>query len=233
MRFFNGKFWRRQWLEWRLSLFVIVFVVVPVKSSFADWNWVPSSSMNPTILEGDLVFVNKAAYDLRVPLTWKRVSRWSDPQAGDIVVLFSPDDGIRLVKRVIGVPGDTLEMKNNILFLNGKRLKYDLLPDNAIAGLEPDLKARSVFARETVGSREHAVMAIPAIATPRRSFGPVQVPESKYFVMGDNRDVSQDSRYFGFADREQVIGEATRVIVSFNILDSYQPRLGRFFSRLD
>lgn len=225
-------FLRRQWSEWRSTIFVILFGLVPLKSSFADWNWVPTSSMNPTILEGDLVYVNKLAYGLRVPLTLKRVSQWGDPEKGDIVVLFSPDDGTRLVKRVIGVPGDSLEMRNNILFINGERLKYDRLPQDAFEGLESDLRARSIFAQETLGEREHAVMAIPAIATPRRNFEPIVVPEGKYFVMGDNRDVSQDSRYFGFADREQIIGEATNVILSFNILDKYQPRLSRFFTEL-
>lgn len=232
MRFFQRSFLKRQWAEWRSTLFVIVFVFIPIKSSFADWNWVPTSSMNPTILEGDMVYVNKLAYDLRVPLTLKRVNRWADPEKGDIVVLFSPDDGIRLVKRVIGVPGDSLEMRNNILFVNGKRLIYESLPEAAFAELEAELSSRSIFAKETLGDREHAVMAIPAISTPRRSFESMVVPEGKYFVMGDNRDVSQDSRYFGFADREQIIGEATNVIVSFNILDKYQPRFSRFFGEL-
>ncbi|MDQ8198283.1 signal peptidase I [Pelagicoccus enzymogenes] len=225
-------FIRRQWSEWRSTILVILLGIVPLKSSFADWNWVPTSSMNPTILEGDLVYVNKLAYDLRVPLTLKRLSRWGDPEAGDIVVLFSPEDGTRLVKRVVGVPGDTLEMRNNILFVNGQRLRYEVLPENVFDGLEADLRARAVFAKESLGDREHAVMAIPAVVTERRRFARLQVPEGKYFVMGDNRDLSQDSRYFGFADREQIVGEATAVIVSFNILDRYQPRLGRFFTEL-
>ncbi|MBD5779365.1 signal peptidase I [Pelagicoccus sp. NFK12] len=225
-------FIRRQWSEWRSTILVILLGIVPLKSSFADWNWVPTSSMNPTILEGDLVYVNKLAYDLRVPLTLKRLSRWGDPEAGDIVVLFSPEDGTRLVKRVVGVPGDTLEMRNNILFVNGQRLRYEVLPERVFDGLEADLRARAVFAKESLGDREHAVMAIPAVVTERRSFARLQVPEGKYFVMGDNRDLSQDSRYFGFADREQIVGEATAVIVSFNILDRYQPRLGRFFTEL-
>ncbi|MBK1877133.1 signal peptidase I [Pelagicoccus mobilis] len=226
------SFLRRQWLEWRTTLFVIVFGLVPLKSSFADWNWVPTSSMNPTILEGDMVFVNKMAFGLRVPLTMKRVGRWADPEPGDIVVLFSPEDGIRLVKRVIGVPGDRIEMRDNQLFVNGERLKYGALPVGFSSGLEKNLEKRAVFAEETIGRRGHAVMAIPSVLGARRSFEPIEVPDGKYFVMGDNRDVSHDSRAFGLADREQIIGEATHVIVSFNILDRLQPRWSRFFSKL-
>ena len=81
----------------------------------ADLNWVPTGSMNPTILEGDCLLVNKAAYDLRVPLTFQRVARWAEPERGDIVICFSPTDGTRLVKRVIGLPGDTLELRDNDL----------------------------------------------------------------------------------------------------------------------
>ncbi|MHC4425186.1 MAG: signal peptidase I [Planctomycetota bacterium] len=120
MRKSIGKLWR----EWRMTVLFIVFVVIPVKSSLADWNWVPTGSMNPTILEGDLIYVNKIAYDLRFPLTMHRLAKWSDPGRGDIVVCFSPDDGIRLVKRVIGQPGDTIEMKDNALFLNGEPVGY-------------------------------------------------------------------------------------------------------------
>lgn len=226
-------FIRRQWKEWRATLFVIVFVLVPMKSSFADWNWVPSGSMNPTILEGDLVYVNKLAYGLRVPLTFQRVSRWADPERGDIVVVFSPADGIRLVKRVIGVPGDTIEMSKNRLIINGRQLEYDVATEEALKGLDKELLDQSIFAQETIGDRKHIVMEIPQMSSDRRSFDKLVVPEGKIFVMGDNRDLSQDSRYFGFADREQVIGEATNIIVSFNILDAFQPRLSRFFTSLN
>src|SRR5436189_3492651 len=104
----------------------IVLIVLSFRSSIADWNDVPTGSMKPTILEGDLVFVNKLAYDLKVPFTLWRLGEWSDPQRGDIVVFFSPKDGTRLVKRVIAGPGDTLEMKNNVLLLNGQRMDYQL-----------------------------------------------------------------------------------------------------------
>ena len=85
----------------------------------ADWNDVPTGSMKPTILEGDRVFVNKLAYDLKVPFTTWHITEWSNPHCGDIVVFFSPKDGKRLVKRVIGLPGDTVELQNERLVING------------------------------------------------------------------------------------------------------------------
>ncbi|MGA2093846.1 MAG: signal peptidase I, partial [Sedimentisphaerales bacterium] len=118
------QFIRRMWKEWWKTLAVIVFVIIPLKSSIADWNWVPSESMNPTILEGDLVYVNKLAYDLRFPLTLHRLAKWSQPERGNIVICFSPEDRTRLVKRVVGLPGDTIEMKANVLLINGEPLSY-------------------------------------------------------------------------------------------------------------
>ena len=236
MTMVRKKIWQflgGQWHEWRCLIFFFVFVLVPVKSSLADWNWVPTGSMNPTIVEGDLVYVNKAAYDLRVPLTKLRLHQWADPKNGDIAVMFSPADGIRLVKRVVGIPGDVLEMRNNILFLNEQQLDYGPLSSEASEDLEVELREVSVFAEEDLAGRKHAVMSTPQIRVGTRSFEPVKVPDGKYFVMGDNRDNSGDSRSFGFVERRLIVGRVQAVIASFNKLDKYQPRFGRFFSGLD
>jgi signal peptidase I len=187
--------------------------------------------MNPTILEGDLIFVNKIAYDLRIPLTMRRLAKWSDPERGDIVVCFSPEDGVRLVKRVIGLPGDTIEMKNNTLFLNGRPVDYTKISRKYTELLSGKRKVRCVLAIEDLDGISHAVMSIPSIEA-IRSFGPVAVPQGSYFVMGDNRDSSRDSRYFGFVDRESIVGKAKGVIGSIDITDKYQPRFGRFFESL-
>jgi signal peptidase I len=225
------RFGRRLWRQWWVTVLIIVFVVIPVKSSLADWNWVPTGSMNPTILEGDLIYVDKLAYDLRIPLTLHRVTRWSDPQRGDIVVCLSPDDGTRLVKRVIALPGDTVQMRNGLLLLNGLPLTYSQADSGYAADLPHNLAARCFCTMEHLDSKTHAVLSIPTIQA-MRSFGPVTVPEGYYFVLGDNRDVSRDSRYFGFVPRQSVLGKARAVIISFNILDIYQPRLDRFFTSL-
>jgi len=227
-----GQFVLKMWKDWWKTLFVIVFVVIPVKSSLADWNWVPSGSMNPTILEGDLVYVDKVAYDLRIPLTMHRIARWSDPERGDVVICFSPDDDTRLVKRVIGLPGDTVAMRKNILFINGQRVFYTEIDSRYEEHLPAKLKRSSVLATENLEGHAHAVMSTPSIPA-ARDFGPVTVPDGSYFVMGDNRDNSRDSRYFGFVDRDVIVGKATRVLLSFNIGDKYEPRLTRFFAPLD
>jgi len=226
-----GKYVRSLWKEWRLTVFFIVFVVIPIKSSLADWNWVPSGSMNPTILEGDLIYVDKVAYDLRFPLTMHRLAKWSDPKRGDIVICFSPEDGIRLVKRVIGQPGDTIEMRNNTLLLNGVPVGYTKIDTQYAGHLTGNLKERCILATEDLDGTTHAVMSIPSVQA-MRSFGPVAVPPDKYFVMGDNRDCSKDSRFFGFVRRELIVGKAKGVIGSFDTTDMYQPRLKRFFAPL-
>lgn len=218
------------WREWVRPLGVIAAIVFPFKSAIADWNWVPTGSMKPTILEGDLVLVNKLAYDLKVPFTLQRVAEWSDPARGDIVVLFSPSDGTRLVKRVIAGPGDTLEMRGNRLLLNGRALDYEVL------GLQPFSAeiyedAAAIIAKER-GDNSHLVMSLPSRGA-MRSFAPVTVPAGKYFVMGDSRDNSFDSRYFGFVERKQIVGRSRRVLLSFDKNHYYVPRLKRTFSSLD
>ena len=227
------NFLKKQWKEWRLFVFLVIFVVIPFKSSLADWNWVPTGSMNPTILEGDLIFVNKLAYDLRFPLTLHRIAKWSDPKRGDIVVCFSPEDGIRLVKRVIALPGDKVSMINNTLYINGERLDYEKEVDKKYEQYLPEEeKDGSIMAMEDLDGHYHAVMSIPGIPNARRTFSEITIPKDSYFVMGDNRDNSKDSRFFGVVDRRSIIGQAKGVITSFNIKDKYQPRLKRFFDSL-
>ena len=225
------KFFRSLWKEWRIPIFFIVCIVIPVKSSLADWNWVPTGSMNPTILEGDLIYVNKLAYDLRFPLTMHRLAKWSDPERGDIVICFSPEDGIRLVKRVIGLPGETIEMRNNTIFIDGEPVGYTKISRKYTEVTSGKRRVECVLAIEDLDGVIHTVMSIPSVRA-MRNFGPVTVPHSSYFVLGDNRDSSRDSRYFGFVERELIVGQAKGVIGSFDITDKYQPRFDRFFESL-
>ena len=225
---------RKLWSEWVRPLALPLLAIGILKSSFAGINYVPSGSMKPTILEGDVVFVNRLAYDFKVPFTRWHLAEWAQPARGDIVVCFAPDDGIRLVKRVIGLPGDTIELRRDILVINGVPLRYALLP-STVAGardLDPRERQAAIFAQEQLGARAHAVMALPRLPAPR-DFGPVHVPAGHYFMMGDNRDISRDSRYFGFMPRAAIVGKAKSVVISGDLDHWLRPRLNRFFSALE
>jgi signal peptidase I len=209
----------------------MALIVFSMRSSMADWNDVPTGSMKPTILEGDRIFVNKLAYDLKVPFTTRHLAEWSNPHRGDIVVFYSPHDGQRLVKRVVGLPGDTLELRHNTLILNGQPVDYQPLAQELLCDVSPSDRAVQVFADEQLPGRTHAVAAIPQ-ASAKRDFGPIIVPEDRYFMMGDNRDNSFDSRYFGAVDRRRILGRATSVVLSLDNSRHWQPRWHRFFSTL-
>jgi len=213
------------------SLLLFLVLMFVFRSSFADWNTVPTGSMKPTILEGDLVFVNKLAYDLKVPFTLQRLADWDNPARGDIVVFFSPHDGLRLVKRVVALPGDTIELRNNVLLLNGEAMAYESVNAQAYAK-EIYEDARAVIAAEQGAGRSHLVMELPSRRA-LRTFDSITVPPGKYFMMGDSRDNSFDSRFWGFAERKQIVGKANRVLLSFDKNHHYEPRLGRTFSSLD
>jgi signal peptidase I len=223
-----SRWWKRE----IRPLLILALVMFSIRSSLADWNDVPTGSMKPTILEGDRVFVNKLAYDLKVPFTTWHIAEWSNPQRGDIVVFFSPKDGTRLVKRVIGLPGDTVELRNEQLVINGQPVDYTALDPKIPGQISEPERARSLFATEKLPARPHAVMAINGVQA-IRSFGPVHVAEGHYFMMGDNRDNSFDSRYFGTVDRSQIVGRTSSVVLSLDKSNYWLPRRGRTFSSLD
>lgn len=218
------------WREWLKPYLAIAIVIIPIRSAVADSNWVPTGSMKPTLLEGELIYVNKLAYDLRVPLTFLRVARWDNPQPGEIVVFFSPEDGTRLVKRVIAGPGDTVELKDEVLIVNGRPLKYDVIDATPVLA-EVYEDSKPIVAIEHGPGDAHRTMILPS-RDAMRTFGKLTVPEGKYFMMGDSRDNSYDSRYFGVVDREQIVGRAQRVLVSFDINRHYGPRFKRFFEAI-
>jgi signal peptidase I len=222
---------RRLWhSEWR-PILAFALVVFSIRSSLADWNDVPSGSMKPTILEGDRVYVNKLAYDLKVPFTTRHLLQWANPNRGDIVVFYSPYDEKRLVKRVIGLPGDVVELRNDNLILNGRRVSYQPFEGESLADLPSTERASHIFATEQLPGRNHAVAAWPGIQA-RRDFGPVKVPPNQYFMMGDNRDDSFDSRYYGPVERRRIVGRATTAVLSFDRAHYWLPRWHRFFTTL-
>ena len=213
------------WREWMRPFVLAIIIIAPVKSAVADWNWVPTGSMKPSILEGELVLVNKLAYDLKAPFTTRHLSTWGDPLRGDVVVFYSPADGTRLVKRVIGLPGDTVEMGQDVLYLNGVRQQYSL-SDPAPFRRDIFEDANPVVAIEHLEACDHYVMSLPNRRA-LRSFGPSVVPPGHYFMMGDSRDNSADSRFIGAIPRQQIIGRVGRVVLSFDPSRYYAPRLQR------
>lgn len=221
------------WREWVKPLAVIGLVMFSFRSAIADWNDVPTGSMKPTILEGDRIFINKVAYDLKFPFTTFRIAQWDNPKWGDVVVLRSPEDGKRLVKRVIGLPGDVIELRGDRLYRNGHPAIYTSLDQEVIDQIEAQERAYFLFATEEVEGRQHPVMVLLGSAMHLQPpFGPFEIPKDSYFMMGDNRNNSRDSRYFGTVHRSEILGRAVGVALSLDRKNWWKPRWDRFFSKL-
>ncbi len=203
--------------------FIFILLMVVFRSSLADWNTVPTGSMKPTIVEGDRIWVNKLAYDVRLPLTHISLLKIADPQRGDIVVFDSETAGKRLVKRVIGLPGDVVAMRGDRLFVNGVPADYSAVKSQG---------NQAFFATESIAGMTHRIELQPARSGILSSFGPVKVPEGEYLVLGDNRDNSADSRVHGFVPREEIVGRSKNVVMSLNYDNFYLPRPDRFFHDL-
>jgi signal peptidase I len=205
------------------QLVLIGLLLFTGRSVLADWYQVPTGSMKPTILEGDRVFVLKCAYQIRFPFTALRLFETGSPSRGDVVVVRNPDGGaVPLVKRVIGLPGDVVELKNERLFVNGvfQKLRMHAVPPD---GEEP---LRWV-GTENLAGQIHPVQVLPERPA-MRAFGPVRVPEGKVFLMGDNRDDSRDGRYFGPRPVSDLLGKAEGVFWSWHPALRKGPRFSRF-----
>jgi signal peptidase I len=215
--------------EYRGTLLFLALMLM-FRSSYADWLVVPTGSMNPTIVEGDYVFTDKHAYGWRIPFTTTRITAGADPQRGEIAIFHSPLDEVRLIKRVIGVPGDTVEMRDSALIINGKAVNYSAynLPTELLQHAQ---QMQPQLFTEQLGGLAHAVMLLPNQPS-LRNFGPVTVPTDQYLMLGDNRDNSADSRYIGLVARDRFVGRAHHVLVSFNPERYYLPRIGRVWKPL-
>jgi signal peptidase I len=204
--------------------FLLLFGVF--RTAIADWNPIPSGSMRPGLLEGDVVFVNRLAFNLKVPLTDVVLATTGEPRRGDVVTFSSPSDGTRLIKRIMAVPGDVVEMRDEKLVINGVAATYTEVDQV----MEPIGQGRVTPAQrfdERVGEQQQRIQVLPALVA-RRNFAPMTIPEGQYMMLGDNRDNSADSRYIGLVPRHLLIGRAVRVLVSADIEGNWMPRGERF-----
>ena len=205
------SFGRWAW-EWVKSIAVALVIWFVLRALLIEAFRIPSSSMEHTLLVGDFLFVNKALYGAEVPLVHSRLPAFREPQRLDIVVFDSKtQEGVKVVKRLMGMPGDTLEMKHAVLFRNGVReiepyvQHIDSLSDPA----EPEMRQWQLGYLLPEVDRD-------TYHPSRDNWGPLVVPAGQFFVMGDNRDNSYDSRYWGFVDRRVIRGRPLFVYYSFD-----------------
>ncbi len=231
------------------SFFGILFLIIVIKSSVFDWNYVPTSSMRPTLSDGDQIFINKLAYDVTVPLTHISLYKISDPERGDVVVFDTDKQDVRMVKRIVGVPGDKISLKDNILYLNGKALEYKEYNNSSIEETFKPLdqadkenyeedhvsteKMTVTYKEEDLLGIKHpirlekGVQKINDVEINAFDLRELTIPEGTYFMMGDNRNNSYDSRFWGLVDRDEIVGKVKKVIFSLDQTKYLKPRSER------
>ncbi len=199
-------------VETAKSVFPVLFIVLVLRSFLYEPFQIPSGSMIPTLQVGDFILVNKYTYGLRLPVIGTKVVAVNEPQRGDVMVFKEPmNPNINFIKRVIGVPGDKIEYRNKTLYVNGEKV-----PETFVAELrdefEPRLGRNLVYRiyEETIGDVTHQIRKDMDIENrlPQTEW---VVPEGQYFVMGDNRDRSNDSRYWGFVPEANIVGKAVYI----------------------
>ena len=225
------------WLDWTAGLFPVILVVFVLRSFLFEPFKIPSGSMIPTLLVGDLILVNKFHYGVRLPVINKKIIANNDPQRGDVMVFRYPVDPRQdYIKRVVGVPGDEVMFTNQALTINGQKVPLTAKGDF----YDEDSLRYSPQFLEKLGAVEHGILVDPkrqAYYGPDPKSFPMhencrytaegvscKVPAGHYFMMGDNRDNSQDSRYWGFVPDENIVGRAFFVWMNFGNLG----RIGAF-----
>jgi signal peptidase I len=224
------------WIEYPKSFFPVILIVFVLRSFIVEPFKIPSGSMIPTLQIGDFILVNKFTYGIRLPIIHRKIVAMNEPQRGDVMVFRYPEDpSLDYIKRVIGVPGDKISYVNKRLSVNGEPVPVSPLPDY----VHPE---RLTLARqfvETVGGREHRILLeddAPSSVPYAKQFPfrenctyntegfTCTVPPGKYFMMGDNRDNSSDSRVWGFVPEANIVGKA--FFIWFNLGDL--TRIGSF-----
>ncbi|KVE09424.1 MULTISPECIES: signal peptidase I [Burkholderia] len=224
------------WLEYTASFFPVILAVFVVRSFVVEPFKIPSGSMVPTLLVGDFILVNKFEYGLRLPVTNTKITQGSPLSRGDVVVFRYPkDESVDYIKRVIGLPGDTVAYQDKQLTINGQPVPEAPLPDY----FDDERQNYAKQFEETIGNKKNAILNNPAVPPfvmgaydyPYRdnctynSRGVIcKVPPGHYFMMGDNRDNSADSRYWGFVPDRNIVGRAFFIWMNFSDLK----RIGSF-----
>lgn len=218
---------KKQWfIENVVSLGMALLIVFMIRSSIIEAFKIPSGSMIPTLLIGDHIFVNKFAYGFKIPFSDLvtdhpiYVVKRDPPKRGDIIVFMYPkDESFYYIKRVVGVPGDTVEVRNKILYINQKMVPRDLIsgpPADSLFKIMDDPKYTSAnldLYKEHLDQADHVIM-LDKTNFMGETHGPISVPPESLFVMGDNRDFSNDSRFWGFVPYRNVKGKAIFVWLS-------------------
>jgi len=200
----------RTW-EWAKSVAVALVIWYVLTAVFVQAFRIPSGSMEGTLLIGDFLFANKALYGAEIPLINRRLPAIREPARQDIVIFDSVEEkGVHVVKRVIGMPGDTLAMVDNLVFVNGHVLDepYRVLEGGTRDPSDPKMRWQAGYLTDGVDRRHYR----PTL----RNWGPLTVPPDSFFVMGDNRDRSYDSRYWGFLGRDRIRGHPILVYYSYD-----------------
>ncbi|MDP3650611.1 MAG: signal peptidase I [Rhodoferax sp.] len=224
------------WLDWTAGLFPVIIAVFVLRSFLFEPFKIPSGSMIPTLLVGDLILVNKFHYGLRLPVLNTKITAGNQPQRGDVMVFrYPPKPSLDYIKRVVGVPGDTVAYLNKRLTINGQAVATASIPEF----FDEDAMRYFKQFEETLGAHKHKLLNDddrPAFVPGADNFEgrngcnytvegvTCKVPDGHYFMMGDNRDNSMDSRYWGFVPEKNIVGKAFFVWMNFGSLK----RIGAF-----
>jgi signal peptidase I len=229
----DPRFWNYFFKEWILTVGLAFAVAFLFRSTIASPRHIPTGSMIPTIKIGEFIFVNMLSFNWHLPYTRKILQERRNPERGEIVVFEYPQDPDKdYIKRVVAIGGDTVEIRNKRVILNGEPLPLETVEDRSILNdLAPkyDPERISLF-RETNGTHSYYVIHLSDDQT--GNFGPVTVPAGHYFVMGDNRDDSYDSRFWGPLERGKIFGTSTFIWLSVNVHHFPWIRADRLFTVL-
>ena len=213
LRRLRGEGVAPSWLvEFTAPFFPVLLVVLVLRSFLVEPFQIPSGSMIPTLKIGDFILVNKYAYGLRLPVTGTKILAVGEPQRGEVMVFFPPGDARYFIKRVVGIPGDHIRVKDNTLYVNGQKMSQ-----TSVAGITTDPGFQVV--NENLDGVSHWVRKGVVASLAGRDFS-TQVPAGHYFMMGDNRDNSSDSRYWGPVPEANIVGKAVYVWLHWESLFS-------------